>query len=74
MGLVRVELWSPGEDGQLIRQSYYRHLTDTPETECGVSGHYQLDDTISVCVCIKYVSHFQYYLLGFVQTPPLNCQ
>ena len=64
MGLVRVEPWSPGEDGQLIWPSYYRHLTDTPETESGVSvnGHYQQDDTISVCVCIKYVSHFQYYL------------
>ena len=35
--MVRVEPWSPGEDGQLIRPSYYRHLTDTPETAVSVS-------------------------------------
>ena len=66
--LVRVEAcWSgecdavtpgEGEGGQLIR-CYYRH--QTPRRQCGVSatGHYQQDNTITVCVCTKYVSQLQ---------------
>lgn len=73
--------WSLGHRVRMVSWSgqVTTDISQTPRRLCGVSvsGHYQQDDTISVCVCIKYVSHFQYYLNftdTFSKLPIFKCQ